>query len=76
MSRNIGLRGSFGGSYFQINTIHAKKLRGIAKWLISVQFAIVSFIHPLSVIVQESFKGHGRFGKQVRGLFPSEKSNI
>ena len=46
---------------------------------------IVSNIHPLSVIVgyiffivivQESFKGHGRFGKQLRGLFSSEKSNI
>ena len=67
------------------NTNIAKKLRSIAKWLISIQFFIVSYIHPRSVIVgdvffivivQESFQGHGRFGKQLRGLFSSEKSNI
>ena len=81
MSRNIGLRGSFGEFYFQIPILP----RSIAKWLISIQFIIVSYIHPLSVIVgdiffivvvQESFKGHGRFGEQLRGLFSSEKSNI
>ena len=67
------------------NTNIAKKLRCIGKWLISIQFVIVSYIHPRSVIVgdiffivivQESFKGHGRFGKQLCGLFSSEKSNI
>lgn len=85
VSRNIGLTGSFGKLYFQIKTLHAKRLRSIAKWLISTQFVIVSYIHPLSVfvgdvffivVVQESFKGHGRFCKQLRGLFSSEKSNI